>query len=74
MKNRIIRLIKILGEGYDEIIVDIIIGDINISTIEIVGSEYYVNIWQGDYEISLSSDQLDVSIEEQLVKELEKML
>lgn len=72
-KLAIINLVKILGMGYSEIIVDLQIKEMKIDSIEIVNDDIILHTFINDFDYQISIDSISKKNIKYLVNELKKM-
>lgn len=60
LRKKTYRLIKHLGDGYNEIVIDgLIIDNIEFSSLELRGDCIYLNLFKGDLELKTDFDDLE---------------
>lgn len=73
--HQIIRLIRILADGHNEIVGSYFIDDDMFNTIEVIDADSFcVNRWEQEYEFQVYSDILYEDQLDQLIKQLEQIL
>jgi hypothetical protein len=75
MKERIIRLVKILAAPNQELVIDIIISkDIILNSIEVLDDDFRINVWLDDMEFQYDSGQLNDQEMQIIISSLEAIL
>lgn len=76
MRDKIIQLIKILGIGVNELIIDIDLDSITINSIEWSQSDnkVFVHLFDDDYDIEMDFDDLSDENQEIIFKTLSQLI
>lgn len=74
MKNSsLINLIKILGRGYSEIVIDITINNLNINSIELSGDSIILHTFIDKFDIGIDYESLSEKEKKIICKELKEI-
>lgn len=60
LKNKTHKLIKLLGNGYNEIVIDIEVDGIIFNSFELLNGRIYLNRFSDDLELKTSFDDLEL--------------
>jgi hypothetical protein len=60
MKGKLISILKILGIGFTEVVIDIDLSDITINTIEIKSDNIILHAFKNNIDVEIPFDDIDI--------------
>jgi hypothetical protein len=72
--NELIHIIKILGVGYDEILIDIDLSNFTINSIELDGGNIIIHIFNGVLDLHINYEDLDENDRQKILTSLKNLI